>query len=166
MLIPRNRQRPQICRWRSKAQGREMTCLGSHSQPVAVLSTLLRLLLPFLYPVPTKAVKSLRMFSVSYILKFRWVFFSSFHAVSLEKALQGRKLTTEVACNQNLSLLLPDLQKHCTCWLKSPLFQGLTSLLRSSLVLVSHLKFCFISLILMHPCNKQPQYFYGKSWTY
>ena len=74
--------------------------------------------LPLLYPLPSKKWKSLRMFSASYILTFRWVCFSCFHVVFLEKVLQGSKLTTQFACNQSVSLLLPGLeldgQKGCT----------------------------------------------------
>lgn len=89
--------------------------------------------LPFLHLLPTKKWKSLRLFSSSYILKLRWVCFSCFHVVFLEKVLQGRKLTTQFVHNLSVSLLLPGLeldgQNGFTVWLKPPLFWGLISLL-------------------------------------
>lgn len=98
--------------------------------------------LPFLHRLPSKKWNSLRMFSTSYILKFRWVCFSCVHVVFLEKVLQGSKLTTQFAHNQSVSLLLPGLeldgQKGCTFWLNPPLFWGLISLLLNFWVLVSH----------------------------
>lgn len=46
------------------------------------------------------------------------------------------------------------------------LSSGLMSLLLTSLALVFHFWFYFISFILMYPCNKWPQCLSRKSWAY